>query len=104
MIITTSENIEGRKIEETLGLVKGNTIRARWFGRDIAAGLKTLIGGEIKGYTEMLSKAREEAIKRMTDDARKMGADAVVMVRFASSDVMQGAAEILAYGTAVKLK
>jgi len=100
MLITTSENMD---IKKTLGLVKGNTIRARWFGRDIAAGLKTLIGGEIKSYTEMLTKAREEAIDRMKAEAKKLGADAIIGVRFASSDVMQGASEILVYGTAVKL-
>jgi len=104
MLITTSETIKGKEIIQTLGLVKGNTIRARWFGRDIAAGLKTLIGGEIKGYTDLLTKAREEAIDRMKQEAKKLKADAIIMVRFASSDVMKGASEILVYGTAVKLK
>ncbi len=104
MLITTSETIKGKEIKQTLGLVKGNTIRARWFGRDIAAGLKTLVGGEIKSYTEMLTKAREEAIERMIEEAKKLKADAIVAVRFTTSDIMQGASEILAYGTAVKLK
>ncbi len=104
MILSSSPNIEGKQIIKTLGLVKGNTIRARWFGRDIAAGLKTLIGGEIKSYTKMLTDARAEAEKRMMHEAKKLGADAVVSVRFTTSTVMAGAAEILAYGTAVKTK
>ncbi|MBR9698990.1 YbjQ family protein [Candidatus Woesearchaeota archaeon] len=104
MIITTTPDLPGKRITKTLGLVKGNIIRARWFGRDIAASLKTLIGGEIKSYTDLLTKARDEAISRMIAEAKKMKADAVVNVRFSTADVMQGAAEILAYGTAVKLK
>jgi uncharacterized protein YbjQ (UPF0145 family) len=104
MIISTTERIEGKEISETLGLVKGNTIRARWVGRDVAAGLKSLVGGEIKSYTTMLSDAREEAINRMKEEAEKRGANAVVSVRFATSMVMQGSAEMLAYGTAVKVR
>ena len=104
MIIVNTDKIEGKKIIGTLGLVKGNTIRARWFGRDIAAGLKTLIGGEIKSYTDMMTKAREQAIDRMVEEAKKLKADAVINVRFTSSEVMQGASEILVYGTAVKLR
>lgn len=104
MIISTTERIEGKEISETLGLVKGNTIRARWVGRDVAAGLKSLVGGEIKSYTTMLSDAREEAINRMKEEAEKLGANAVVSVRFATSMVMQGSAEMLAYGTAVKVR
>lgn len=104
MILSTTFEIEGKKISKVFGLVKGNTVRARWFGRDIAAGFKHLIGGEIKSYTDMLSAARDEAIKRMEEEAKKLGADAVVGVRLTTADVMQGSAEILAYGTAVKLK
>ncbi|MBL7054382.1 YbjQ family protein [Candidatus Woesearchaeota archaeon] len=104
MIIVNTDKIEGKKIIGALGLVKGNTIRARWFGRDIAAGLKTLIGGEIKSYTDMMTKAREQAIDRMVEEAKKLKADAVINVRFTSSEVMQGASEILVYGTAVKLR
>ena len=103
MIITTTETIVGKNIIETLGLAKGNTIRARHVGSDIGAGLKSLIGGEIKGYVKAMGEAREEAEKRMIDEAQKLGADAIVGVRFTSSTIMGGAAEILAYGTAVKL-
>lgn len=101
ILISTTENINGKYPKKILGLVKGNTIRARWFGRDIAAALKTLVGGEIKSYTKMIDDAREEALSRMIEEAKKKGANAVVMVRFGTSDVMQGAAEILCYGTAV---
>lgn len=104
MIISTTFEVPNKKILKILGLVKGNTVRARWFGRDIAAGLKHLVGGEIKSYTDMLSSARDEAIQRMEEEAKKLGADAVVGVRLTTADVMQGSAEILAYGTAVKLK
>ena len=104
MITVNTDKIEGKKIIETLGLVKGNTIRARWFGRDIAAGLKTIIGGEIKSYTDMMTKARDQAVERMVDEAKKLKADAVINIRFTASEVMQGASEILVYGTAVKLK
>ena len=104
MIITTTENIAGRQIKEVIGVVRGNTIRARHIGRDIMAGLKTIVGGEIKSYTEMISKARDEAIARMKSDAEKLGADAIVMVRFTTADVLPQAAEVLAYGTAVKLE
>lgn len=100
MLISTTENI-GKKYK-VIGVVRGNTIRARNVGRDLMAGLKQIIGGEIKSYTQMLTKARDEAESRMIDEAKKLGADAVVMVRYASSDVMQAASEVLAYGTAVK--
>jgi uncharacterized protein YbjQ (UPF0145 family) len=103
MIISTTETVNGKYPKKILGIVKGNTIRARWFGRDIAAGLKTIVGGEIKSYTKLLDDARNEALDRMIEEARKLGADAVVMVRFGTSDVMRGSAEILAYGTAVKI-
>ena len=105
MLITTTPTIEGEQIKETLGLVRGNTVRSRWFGRDILAGFKNLIGGEIKSYTEMLTAAREEAMQRMIAEAQKMNADAIVNVRFTIAEMMNGSAtEILAYGTAVKLK
>ncbi len=103
MIITTTETIVGKNIVETLGLVKGNTIRARHVGSDIGAGLKSLVGGEIKGYVKAMNDARDEAEKRMIEEAEKMGAHAIVGVRFTSATIMSGSAEILAYGTAVKL-
>ncbi len=104
MILSTTGDITEREIGETLGLVRGNTIRARNVGRDILAGLRNIVGGEIKDYTQMLSDAREEALSRMVDEANDLGADAIVEVRFTTSETMGGAAEILAYGTAVKLK
>jgi len=104
MIIVTTETIEGRKIEEVLGLVRGNTIRARNVGRDIMAGLRNIVGGEIKDYTRMLSDARDQALDRMIRDAEGKGANAILGVRFTTSQTMAGAAEILAYGTAVRLK
>jgi uncharacterized protein YbjQ (UPF0145 family) len=104
MILSTTDRIPNKTITEVLGVVKGNTIRARWFGRDIAAGLKMIVGGEIKGYTKMIADAREESQDRMKEEAKKLNADAVINIRFTTSTVMQGAAEILAYGTAVKLK
>ena len=104
MDITTQNFFDDKEIEKTLGLVKGNTIRARHVGKDIIASLRTLIGGEIIEYTKMLAEAREQAIDRMIADAQSKGADAVVGFRFITSPVMQGAAELLAYGTAVKLK
>ena len=104
IITTTTDSLPGKTISQVLGIVKGSTIRARHVGRDIAAGFKNLIGGEIKSYTQMIQKSREEAFNRMVNDAREAGADAVINVRFITSMVMQGAAEILAYGTAVKLK
>jgi uncharacterized protein YbjQ (UPF0145 family) len=104
MIITTSSTIAGRPVEKTLGVVRGNTIRARHLGRDILAGLKMLIGGEIEDYTKMMGESREQAIDRMVEEARSMGANAVVDVRFSTSYIMSGAAEILAYGTGVVIK
>ncbi|HJO34017.1 MAG TPA: YbjQ family protein [Anaerolineales bacterium] len=103
MLITTQDEFADREITETLGLVKGNTIRARHVGKDILAGLRNLVGGEIKEYTKMLAESREQALDRMIADARTRGANGVVCVRFTTSAVMQGAAELLAYGTAVKL-
>jgi uncharacterized protein YbjQ (UPF0145 family) len=104
MLMTTSDAIEGRKIVKTLGIVKGNTIRAKHLGKDIVAGLRNIVGGEIKEYTEMLNDARGQAVDRMVEEAEKLGADAIVTVRFTTSTVIGGAAELLAYGTAVKLK
>ncbi len=104
MIIVTTDFIPGYEITETLGVARGSTIRAKHIGKDILAGLRMLIGGEIKEYTEMLTEARNAATQRMEWDAENLGADAVVNVRFATSQVMSGAAELLAYGTAVKLK
>ena len=104
MIMTNTDFIPGRDIDKILGLVRGNTIQAKHLGKDIVAGFRTVVGGEIKEYTEMLAEAREIALKRMEDKAVKLGADAVINVRFMTSAVMASAAEILAYGTAVKLK
>ncbi len=101
MIITTSEHIEDKKIVKTIGLVRGSTIRARHLGRDIMAGLRGVVGGEITEYTKMMGESREQAIQRMVEDAEKQGANAIVGVRFTTSMVMQNASEILAYGTAV---
>ena len=103
MRLFTTENIPGAAYE-ALGLVKGSVVYSKNFGKDFMAGMKTLVGGEITGYTEMLVEARQIATKRMVDEAAAMGADAVINVRFGSSAVMQGAAEVIAYGTAVKLK
>jgi len=103
MIMITTEQIEGKKITETLGLVRGSTIRARHMGHDIIAGLRNIVGGEVKDYTVMLAQAREEAIQRMIEQAEKMGANAIVGTRFVTSMVMSGAAEMVAYGTAVKV-
>ena len=103
MIVCTSEQIVGKKITETLGLVRGSTIRARNVGRDFMAGLRNIIGGEIKDYTVMLAQAREEALQRMSEQAQEKGADCIVCVRFVSSTVSSGAAEMVAYGTAVKV-
>ena len=103
MLLTTTDTIEGKKIVKTLGMVKGNTIRARHVGNDIMAGLKNIVGGEISNYTKMMAESREQALDRMIEDAKSSGANAVVQVRFATSMVMTSAAEILAYGTAVKL-
>ncbi|MBO8182197.1 MAG: YbjQ family protein [Archaeoglobus sp.] len=104
MIVTTTFEVPGKKIEEVLGIVTGNTVRAKHIGKDILAGLKNIVGGELQEYTEMLSDARKEALARMMKGAEKLGADAVVGVRFTTSQTMAGAAELLAYGTAVRLK
>jgi uncharacterized protein YbjQ (UPF0145 family) len=104
MLITTQDNFADHDITETLGLVKGNTIRARHIGKDILAGLRTIVGGEINEYTKMLAEAREQAIDRMTAEATARGADGIVCLRFTTAAVMQGSAELLAYGTAVRLR
>ena len=101
MLLSTTDQIVGKKIVKQLGLAKGNTIRARHIGRDILAILRHIIGGEITDYTKMMAESREQAIDRMTEDAKKMGANAVVRVSFSTQMIMGGASEILAYGTAV---
>lgn len=104
MILTTTEKIPGREVVELLGIARGSTVRARNIGRDIFAGLKNIVGGEIEEYTKLQAESREQALQRMEEDAARLGADAIINVRLATSVVTQGAAEILAYGTAVKLK
>ena len=104
MIITNTETVPGREVSEILGMVRGNSVRAKHIGRDIMAGLKSIVGGEIKGYTELLADAREEASKRMIREAENLGADAVLNVRFVTSMVASTMSEMLAYGTAVKLQ
>jgi uncharacterized protein YbjQ (UPF0145 family) len=104
MIVTPSSELPGRRVVEDLGLVRGNTIRARHLGKDILAGFKSVIGGEIQEYTKMMGEAREQAIDRMIEEAGSLGADAILNLRFSTSYVMGGAAEILVYGSAVKLE
>ncbi len=103
MILTNIEAVPGKRIVEHYGLVSGSTIRAKHVGRDIMASLKNLVGGELKGYTELLQESRQEATNRMIQQARSMGANAIVNVRYATSSVAQGAAELFAYGTAVQV-
>jgi uncharacterized protein YbjQ (UPF0145 family) len=104
MIITTTDTIPNKEVAEILGISRGSTVRARNIGRDIFAGLKNIVGGEISEYTKLQAESREQAMQRMKDEARKMGADAVINVRMTTAMIMQGTAEILSYGTAVKLK
>lgn len=104
MIVITADTVAGRNVAKTLGLVRGNTIRARHIGKDIMAGLKNIVGGEIDEYTKLMGESREQAIDRMIAEAERMGADAIISVRFSTSEIMGGAAELLAYGTAVKLE
>lgn len=104
MILSNTETVPQREIIEILGVARGNTVRARNVGRDIIAGLKNLIGGEVSEYTKLLTDSRDQALQRMVDDAKRLGADAVVNIRFNTAQVMQGTSEILVYGTAVKLK
>jgi len=104
MIMVNTDFVEGKKIVETIGIAKGSTIRAKWFGKDIMAGIRQIVGGELKEYTEMLTEARKEATQRMVADAEALGANGIINVRYTTSQVMASAAEILVYGTAVKLK
>lgn len=104
MIITTTETIPGKEVSEILGVARGSTVRAKNIGRDMMAGLKNIVGGEISEYTKLQANSRDQAIQRMMADAKRLGADAVINVRLSTSMIMQGASEILAYGTAVKLK
>lgn len=104
MLVVSIENIPNKEIIETLGIVKGEIVQTKHLGKDFMAGMKTLIGGEIKGYTEMIAEARKIATERMIEEAKKLNADAIIGVRYCSSEIMQGASEILAFGTAVKLK
>lgn len=104
IILTTTEIVPGRDIDRVLGLVKGSTVQTRHIGSHIVAGLTTIVGGEVTGYVKAVALAREEATKRMLEEAQALGADAIVCMRYSTSQIMNGAAEILAYGTAVKLK
>jgi len=103
VIISTTETVAGRQVSEVLGIVRGNSVRARHVGRDIVAGIKNLVGGEISEYAELQAQTREQATRRMIGDAERLGGDAVLGVRYTTSMIAQGASEILAYGTAVKL-
>lgn len=104
LLLTNLESVPGRHIAEHYGLVSGNTVRAKNVGRDIAASFKNLVGGELKGYTELLTEARQQATDRMVEQARALGANAVINVRFSTSSVAQGAAELYVYGSAVKVE
>ncbi len=104
IIVTNTETVPGKQIVEFYGVVTGNSVRAKHVGRDIMAGLKNLVGGELKGYTELLQESRREAASRMVEQAESMGANAVVNLRFATSSIAQGAAELFAYGTAVRVE
>ena len=104
MIITTTDYIPEKELSEVLGIARGSTVRARNVGRDIMAGLKNIVGGELEEYTKLQAHSREQALQRMEADGKRLGADAIINVRLATSMIVQGAAEILAYGTAVKLK
>ena len=104
MIVVNTDAVAGKRIAKSLGLVRGNTIRARHIGKDIMAGLRNLVGGEVHEYTKLMAESREQAIDRMVAEATSLGADAIVNARFATSELMGGAAELLVYGTAVKLE
>jgi len=104
LILTNIESIPGKKIVEHFGLVSGSTIRAKHIGRDFMASLKNIVGGELKGYTELLTDSRRQAVDRMIDQAQQLGANAIVNIRFSTSSVAQGAAELYAYGTAVRVE
>lgn len=101
MILTSTNEVHGKRIVKNLGLVHGNTIRAHHLGMDIMAGLKNLVGGEVNEYTKLMAESREQALDRMCDDAKRLGANAIVGIRFSTSEIMNGAAELLVYGTAV---
>ena len=103
MFLVTTENVPGYKVTQSLGMVKGSSVRAKWFGADIFAGLKNIVGGELEQYVKLMDEAREVSIQRMTSDAEKLGANAIVNIRFTTSQIAQGAAEILVFGTAVKI-
>ena len=104
VIVTSTAQVPGKTVKQILGIAQGSTVRSKHIGKDIMAGLKTIVGGELKGYTEMLSEAREESYNRMVNNAQELGADAIINMRFMTSSVTPQAAELLAYGTAVKLK
>lgn len=104
MLLSTTETVPGKTIREFFGVVSGSTVRAKHIGKDIMAGLKNIVGGELKGYTELLQEARQEALERMIAQAESVGANAVVNVRFSTSNITQGAAELFAYGTAVRVE
>ena len=104
MILTTIESVPGKKIVEHFGIVSGSTVRAKHIGKDILAGLKNIVGGELKGYTELLQESREEATNRMIEQAKQFGANAIINIRYATSSVAQGAAELYVYGTAVRVE
>ncbi len=104
MILSTIETVPGREIESIIGLARGNVVRARFAGRDFIAGLRTLIGGEVTEYTSLMAEARDQAMERLVQNAESLGADAVVNIRFSTSMILQGTSEILAYGTAVRLR
>lgn len=103
MVLTNIDNVPGKEIVEHYGLVSGSTVRAKHIGRDFMAGLKNIVGGELVGYTELLTEARQEATERMVEQAKQLGADAIINIRFATSSVAQGASELYVYGTAVKI-
>ena len=104
MIISTTESVPGREVDAILGIAKGNVVRARFVGRDIVAGLRAIVGGEVSEYTKLMAEAREQALDRMSAHAEALGADAVLNVRITTSMIIQGSSEILVYGTAVRLK
>ena len=102
MMVATTDNLPGREIKEVLGVVFGSCVQTKHMGKDIGAGLRTIVGGEAKAYTELMEEARRTAMQRMIDDAKKLGADAVICMRYATAQTMRGAAELIAFGTAVK--
>ena len=104
MILTNVQTVPGKKIVEHFGVVQGSTVRAKHAGRDLMASLKNIVGGELRGYTELLQEARDEAVNRMSQQAKQLGANAVVNIRFGTSSIAQGAAELFAYGTAVRVE